>query len=312
MDVRPGEAERRDVNWKRWARLAGTCLALAAVAFMVQRLFALEIWAQNLAWQHIAWVLVATAPVYAVGVAILAVAWMVLLGREAPPARLSIAWYLLAQFGKYLPGNVAHLAGRHILFVGVRVRQSTLLAAATVETGLLLAGAATIALVFSPVQIYRVLDDALPDTVVAGSIFVLLALGSIGLWLARRSTFSREKLVAMGGAFALHLVFFILAGGILVGLAQSLGSPVIAAEHWRLIIAASAAAWLCGFVVPGAPGGLGIRESVLVLLLSQALGSEPALLIALAYRGATILGDSIAALTGAAMAKRSGRPKTAD
>ena len=291
------------MNWKRWVRFAGTCLALAAAAFMVQRLIALEIWHQNLACHHIAWVLMAAAPVYAIGVAILAVAWMVLLGREAPPAQLSVAWYLLSQFGKYLPGNVAHLAGRHILFAGRHVRQSTLLAAATVEAGLLVASGATIAVVFSPTQIYRALDQSLPAAVVTAGLIVLLALGSVGLWLARRSVLSREKLAGMGIAFALHLIFFILAGGILVGLVRSLGTPDVAAEHWMLIVAANAAAWLCGFVVPGAPGGLGIRESVLVLLLSQALGSETALLVALAYRGVTISGDGIAALSGAAMAR---------
>jgi uncharacterized membrane protein YbhN (UPF0104 family) len=54
-------------------------------------------------------------------------------------------------------------------------------------------------------------------------------------------------------------------------------------------------AWFLGFVVPGAPGGIGIRESVLVLLLPPVLllSKEVVLAGALIYRVITILGEAL-------------------
>ena len=46
-----------------------------------------------------------------------------------------------------------------------------------------------------------------------------------------------------------------------------------------------------GFVVPGAAAGVGVREAVLVLILEQHLGADAALLVALALRVVTTLGD---------------------
>ena len=55
-------------------------------------------------------------------------------------------------------------------------------------------------------------------------------------------------------------------------------------------------AWLAGFVVPGAPGGLGVRESMLVLLLSNTGESASAMALGLGFgmRFVSTLGDVIA------------------
>ena len=46
-------------------------------------------------------------------------------------------------------------------------------------------------------------------------------------------------------------------------------------------------------MVPGAPGGLGIRESVIVAVLAPLLGDAPALAAALLLRAVTVAGDLI-------------------
>jgi glycosyltransferase 2 family protein len=58
-----------------------------------------------------------------------------------------------------------------------------------------------------------------------------------------------------------------------------------------LIIGAQAVAWIIGFITPGAPGGLGIREAVLIFILTPNLGEARAIVLALIYRIATIIGD---------------------
>jgi hypothetical protein len=66
----------------------------------------------------------------------------------------------------------------------------------------------------------------------------------------------------------------------------------------------AAAAWLGGFVVPGAPAGLGVREAILTAGLELAGYGSTALTVAIGYRLITLAGDVIFALVGFALPKR--------
>ena len=54
-----------------------------------------------------------------------------------------------------------------------------------------------------------------------------------------------------------------------------------------------ALAWAIGFVVPGAPGGLGVREAMLLTFLSGAVEDKSVLIAAILFRVATTLGDAL-------------------
>ena len=60
-------------------------------------------------------------------------------------------------------------------------------------------------------------------------------------------------------------------------------------------LAGFALAWTAGLVVPGAPGGLGVFEAVLLLRLGAALPEAPLLAVALSYRLIVTLTDLLAA-----------------
>ena len=60
-------------------------------------------------------------------------------------------------------------------------------------------------------------------------------------------------------------------------------------------LAGFALAWTVGLVVPGAPGGLGVFEAVLLLRLGVALPEAPLLAVALSYRLMVTLADLLAA-----------------
>jgi uncharacterized membrane protein YbhN (UPF0104 family) len=147
------------------------------------------------------------------------------------------------------------------------------------------------------------------DTLSPGAISVITAASALLAVIAvataialARSPKRREKLLAMGAALFIYVGFFAICGAILIGLIAGLSSAA-AIGDWPLVVAAGCAAWLCGFVVPGAPGGLGIREAVLTLLLTPLTGADTALLAALAFRAVTLLGDGLAALVGLAVVK---------
>ena len=56
-------------------------------------------------------------------------------------------------------------------------------------------------------------------------------------------------------------------------------------------------AWVTGFITPGAPAGMGIRETVLSAGLSPFVGIPDALFLTLVYRVVSILGEFVFFLT---------------
>ena len=64
---------------------------------------------------------------------------------------------------------------------------------------------------------------------------------------------------------------------------------------WGGWLAGFAVAWTAGLVVPGAPGGLGVFEAVLLLRLAVAVPEAPLLAVAISYRLITTLADLLGA-----------------
>ena len=74
-------------------------------------------------------------------------------------------------------------------------------------------------------------------------------------------------------------------------------------NDWGVWLAGFCLAWTAGLVVPGAPGGLGVFETVLLLRLAPQVPVASLLAVALSYRLLVTLGDLLAA----ALAEGDGR-----
>lgn len=204
--------------------------------------------------------------------------------------------YGRTQIAKYLPGNVFHFVARHVEYRARGVRDVTLGLAALYET-LGLAGAATcLALLGLPGRAASATGDGLPPLGVTLALGVAAVVGGIWMlpplvaWITRRrgQANAQAPLTARSVARLLpfYLAFFLLSGGLALGLHghASLQRGVLLST-----ISGYALAWLCGFVVPGASAGLGVREAVMVLWLGE---DQAALFAALGMRVVTTLGDA--------------------
>jgi glycosyltransferase 2 family protein len=237
----------------------------------------------------------AACALYAVSHLSTGLAWPAALAQLGSP--LALRWALpiglVAQAGKYLPGNVAHYFGRAALArsAGIPLRASGLsVAVELAAVGIAAALVVGAALLFDP-ALLRSLPSQAGSTAVLPVLACGLGLAAVAAWLVRRG--GRIQLVAMSAAclaisFALSgLSFFLLfeaLGGTGLGPATAIG--------------AFALAWAAGFVLPGAPAGLGIREAVLVALVAPLGGAGPAIAAILLHRLLTALVDGAAAAVG--------------
>ena len=231
----------------------------------------------------------------------LAEAWRLLLGPGPAAAypRQHRALYGRTQIAKYLPGNIFHLVGRQALGRRLGHPQGALALASLAEAVslLLVAGALALPLVWSRIEQAPGMPPAWLVAVAAGLVVVLACLGGrrIRDWRARVVPWtadpSRRWAPRLLRAAFLHTTFFVVAGLVLWGVASAVREPAAPPLGAATAIATMAMAWWAGFVAPGSSAGVGVREAVLVLMLEAHLDGDGAMLVALALRLVTTLGD---------------------
>lgn len=264
-----------------WLGRAGALLSVVGIVFVAQRLtsYAGEIGAIALGAGH--WLaLIALATACGIAGILLAGAWGSLLQWLGVQQdwRWTLRVYATSQLAKYVPGNVMQFAGRQAMGVAAGIGNGVLFKSTLAELALL----CTLALIFAPLAGLGPPLTLAPWLAVAGFV-VLAAIALFGV-------------VRLGGKYLLRagfyqFVYLVVAGTAFVGCALVAGIS-LSPQQFPAVAGAYVLAWLGGLVTPGAPAGLGVREGLLLILLSP-LGDPATILLAvLLGRVVTVTGDA--------------------
>jgi len=232
--------------------------------------------------QHVVWVaLFLLAVVYGFANLLLVSAWQKILDHLG--VQVTRAWsvrvYGISQLAKYVPGNVFHLAGRQLIGTA--------------------AGAPTVALANSMLWEFGLI--VLAGSLYGGFVLLVLWMGGAGWILALsvlivagcvgasfKSYLSVKLLMSLVG----QMMFLAVLGALFVAVVMMFDSRgAWLPENVVLIGAVYILAWLVGLITPGAPAGIGIRESVLLVLLEGVVPDADCLMAALSVRVITMGGD---------------------
>jgi len=246
--------------------------------------------------------------VYVLALYLLFTSWFYILGKNAAGwvvnFRAGAYVYAVSNIAKYLPGNVFHFVGRQVLGKRLGWTHGAIARATLLEISALVVGACVVVLVVSLSasggEAARRLfgDESWLVTHRCGVVVALLMVVVVLLVVLSRMKLaerlfgvpSKTLLVVLG----LVIGFFVISS--LIAIVFVWGLPMASATApWAMLVIAYLLAWLAGFVVPGAPGGLGVRESVLVVLLSMDSGDSEriALLLGLGMRFVSTAGDAL-------------------
>jgi uncharacterized membrane protein YbhN (UPF0104 family) len=314
-DETAGSQPTHAQSWRssRWVRIASRIAALALVAFLVVRLR--QFWRESAAdfSNADAKLLVIAAIVSLVAVLAYGSVWAVILGRiGAVVPRDSLRLFLQSQLGKYLPGSVWHYAGRIGLAKsrGVAVRSTMVsLGIEVIASGLaaLIVGLLVLPLVVAvPVGLAVAVLVAVPriapssERVFAPLIRLTLRIVPVpvaDLRPALRATPSVTLLYVP--VWALYGVAFWLTARALFPV--STGDIVY-------FTGAFALGWLAGMIVVFAPGGIGVREAVLVGLLGPRIGHTEAIVVAGASRILLTASDLVGGTAALTLSRLAPRP----
>jgi len=276
----------------RWRLAIQAGLVLVVLYFWGQAVYAN--WSQvgQVAWQADVRLLLASAALALVHLPITALIW-----REAlrflglpVPRRWSVKTYLLAQLGRYVPGGIWDVAGRMVLSSDRGLPKGPVSVSILVEMVL---GVVTGAMIFLFSLLFW--DRALPPEALYVAVgFVLVGLlvlhpALLGPVLSLAARLLRRDTVPLPLRYSqvLLLAAYHLLARLVIGLAFFLFAAALVPLDWHLMPVFAGifvAAWVMGFVVVFAPQGLGVREGVMVFLLSFYMPVAAASVIAMAFR----------------------------
>lgn len=301
---------------KRTTRILGVLLALAAGGYFVfyaHRALA----GQDLRMLLAPRVLLAGAALtalYALLIPFTGLAWTWLLRGLGQTNRVVVTLPILAvtQFGKYLPGNVAQHLGRIALARAKGMRLASVIASLAYETLLVLVACAhvsaltllwspPVALAQWPLAHYRL---PLIAAVTVGAVMLMLAAPRLAEVFARRramaggiSDYTPPSLhpgwQTAASCYALYVLNFVLVGIGLWLAARALVPAGTQAPNLVFLTGAFASSWILGFLAPGAPAGLGVREALLSVWIGGTLAPSDTVALILLLRIATTLGDLV-------------------
>jgi hypothetical protein len=262
-----------------------------------------------------AW-LAASGLLYLAGLSAYGVFYELILRASATPVRLvpALRAYLVSHLGKYVPGKAMVVVMRAGMVVPFGARASTAAIATFYETLVMMAAGGLVAAAgFAAAgDSGRVSVSAPGWGPVELPLYRLAALAGLGLGLAFvvvvwPSVFGRlaglislpipgvgpEALPRLSGGLLARGLLWSSAGWVLLGLSQlavvramdrSVMADVAAPRLLPLLIAGVALATVAGFVVAVMPGGLGVREGVLMSTLAPAMGPDRSVVAALMLR----------------------------
>lgn len=292
-------------SFRRAAKTLGIILTLVALAFVLREIIRSDMsdWRLLRSAGGVA-TLLGIGSFYGASLATIYWAWLALLGAESRKVATHrlVAMYGRFQIYKYVPSNVVHQVSRYAFLQDAGVRHRSIIWSTLAETALIIVVAFGISALFGGLglaeqlgsQLSR-LPDGVPAMIGAGGGVALLVLLGVALFLRDRLApvvdFLRNRIAGASIASALYGFFFVATGVLLYWMLWQTVAPGTALPPIGIVIAANALAWVLGTVTPGAPGGVGVREFVLIASLAPFGIESAAVALAAQYRLATVIGD---------------------
>lgn len=292
------------LNPKETWKLIGNIAAVIAVIFVVRRFIRMDVDPKVFSSPRVIAAAIITASFGVVSLCVNCFPWLkfveVLSDRKIPFQAAMIV-YAKSNIYKYVPGNVFQYVGRNKLAADLSISNVDVVCATVLD---LICGIIPTTLI-SAIMLGRYVMELVRRYWKGAAIFFAVGIALLLIIAAAVFTF-RKKLAGYidryrsaftkvnRAKFIAAIVFYFMMA--LISCAVNLLNARLvfdgAADFGQLITITGAYgfAFILGYITPGAPGGIGIRESVM-LLVCGGMYEESALVYVLVYRVASIISD---------------------
>ncbi|MCD8188277.1 MAG: hypothetical protein LUD57_06690 [Ruminococcus sp.] len=317
-DEEKDKNEKKKPDLKRWAKLCGNIIMIAALAFIVKKFIDMDIDIKQFKSPRVIAALV-------IGIIVQTIIWLCagypwkvftqsLSGKKIPFSEV-MPVYTRSNIYKYLPGNVLQYVGRNQLASNMKISHVDVACATILDIIFCVIGTGIVSVILLGSRISELVVEYGKQIAIVGIIGVILIAAVVVVMYIKFREKLREYLRRYSKALAPGNRAN-LAKGILYYFGQNALSAVMYFVSLSLIFNGEASvselitytgaflfAWIVGFVTIGAPGGIGIRESVMIFICGEKF-ADKILLFVLVMRVASTIADVLAFFIGKVYEKR--------
>lgn len=296
---------------KKIITLIGNALMLIAIVLMIWKTIHLDIdYSVYFNKSGIIW-MVLLSVLYAILLIIMSLSWRQISSTIVDkPIKFWICSkvYCKSNLLKYIPGNIFQYMGRIELAERLELGHTDVALATGIDVFIQFFSFFIVSIVFCGcgflqiMKINTLLQKFLPIAILICLISLGILVHFIKIKHKEKINYYRALLVRKNIPVLLkcisRYIFIAIGFGIiyLLIISETVTFPVNMNEYLE-IFGIFILSWLFGFITPGAPGGIGIREAVLTLLLGSKYDITPFLSGVIIYRLINSLGDFIAYIT---------------
>lgn len=292
---------------KRFYRYIGAAFVLICLVFFMK--YFIENYNQlpKINWGVDTWSILAIALViYICNHLLGSLAWAKLVRAtgETFTIKDAVLVFSLSQFAKYIPGNVAQHIGKLTLTKTYKLKLPNIITSMVMEIVLLVVTGSVLSAVFFPF-----ISDQYFSKIIGipplWSFFVILICVIVAPFILFRfinnnrprflkKRIGEDKILIPHIKVVVECILYYALGFILMGLLTGIIAKSffnVDGNYYILLTGIYIISWIAGYLMPGAPAGMGIREVILVTVLSIVFTSAEAVGLTIFMRFISIIGD---------------------
>lgn len=297
---------------KNKLKLAGNVLTIGAIILIIRKILGMDIDFSQLGSASVLTALGVSMVVQSAIFTFGCIPWLIFIqslsGRKIPFSK-AMPVYTNSNIYKYIPGNVFQYIGRNQLAADMDISHVDVACATVLDIFFSVLSTGVISVILLGGKVAELLGKYGRNMALIGcaGVAVLVVAAVVAKWkfsdkikayLSRYSKAFRHEnrrtlFLGIGYYFAQNLIS---AMSYFICMRLIIGSGAELSELLTLT-GAFMFAWIIGFVTPGAPGGIGIREGVMIFVSGDGF-ADKVILFALAMRIASTAADVIAFLIG--------------
>lgn len=309
---------------KRYYRYIGVVIVIFCLAFFAKYLIENFNKLPKINWGVYTWSsLVLVIVIYTCNHLLGNLAWAKLIRStgESLSLKNAIIIFSLSQFAKYIPGNVAQHIGKLTLAKAYKLKIPNIITSMIMEIVLLVATGGLLSGIFFPFISKQYFSEIIGIPPLWSFIVILLCVIAspfLLFWFINnkrphflKKKIGKEKILIPHTKVIFECSIYYALGFILMGLLTGIITRSILnidGNYYILLTGIYIISWIAGFLMPGAPAGMGIREVILVTVLSLVFTPEEAVGLTVIMRFISVIGDFlifIAALIMKSISKKS-------
>lgn len=297
-------------NLKKILKIIGNIVTVIAVLFIIKKLVDSDIDYSSLFQKKNILPVTTIIIVQAIIVVTNTYPWkklVQLLSRKTITFQESIPVYVKSNLLKYVPGNVFQYVGRNELAVNKQIPHLQVATATIIDIGMTVFSSFVISLVFLSDYMFSFVkkNPHLFNWIFLTVILLIAIIFILGIVFRKklsskfenyRYLLHRKSLFVLLKCLIYYIIVMMISSFMYMITVVYILNVNVGTELWLQLFSAYTLSWLVGFITPGAPAGIGIKEAVMVGVTGNLINVSTITLSMVILRILTTLSDILAFL----------------